>query len=362
MKKVTWVKCLALLLVLMWSGTAQAISLTDSLHFKFNDVASLYTGASASALGTPVTSVFSIPSPATTPSFLRGIALDTSAQFHPSHTSVPSSVFNPVVEELTSIFYDLKLSRVTPVSAGTITTLELGFVPAGFFPYTDTIVQPGSPTATAAGGFGGHLDLYLDDKTAGTYTAFTTSLGASAFVPGGATTPTKHTAALAAGDAYPKINTAADPDAIEMEAVFAPLPPGAACAACVPGVEVLNIGLSFFTASGTIVPTLSRGFGFLNVIGGPLGAGVITGGIPADVLSGLAAGLTPAGAKALGYDISIELGLSPPPDVGAGATAWLASSEDPLHFSVPQPGTLLLLGAGLVVVAGFGRWFRRNRA
>lgn len=363
---------------LLAAADVYALSLQPgSYHFKFLDVAALYRGAAAGALGTPIPNIVtSPPAPPVLGDVLRVIAEDTSASFHPSHSTVPTSVFDPTAEELTSIIYDLALSRITGVAPGLV---ELGFSPAGFFAFTDTKVDPGSPVAAAAGGFGGALDLYQEPLGDVTDTTFSTSPGSSAFVAGGAPAA-KHTAARPGalkGDAYPAINTAGDPDVILMEAVFAPfplagavglladpligtgVPVGFGCLACVPG-ELLNILVTFSAITGVI--SGGSGFGFLNVIGGPAGALVDDGAIPADVLVGH--GLTPAAAALAGYDIHFKTSLASPPSVAAAATGWTASSEDPLHFStVDQPATVILLGVGLIAMGSLaGRRIGKRRS
>lgn len=370
--------------LLLWSSGASALDVTGGPHhFAFTDAAALYSGAGPAALGAPITSLLAVAAllpgcppactvfltsdgtpggvPLAAAPTLRSAAIDTSGQSHVGH-GINLTLFNPALEQLTSVIYDLRAFHVAVVGADvSTTTIEVGFVPAGFFPFVDTIA--GAPGSAAPAGSGGHLDLYLQTPL-GAASLYSDLPGSSAFIPGGATAVGgKHTAAVAAGDAYPAINTAADPDALVMEAVFAPLPLGTFCTACVPGTEVLVSTIRFVTATGAVVPIGSRGVAFLNAIGGSAGAKVITGGIPADVLAGIALGLTPAGAAALGYDISIEIGFTAPSAVSAGATGWLAGSNDPLHFSaVPQPGAVLLLGAGLVSLMALGGWVSRSRS
>ena len=353
----------ALAVVFLLAGAAPAFALSlnpgSEYHIKLTDATvPFHSVGDAYSLGTPVAKVSQVVSG----DVLRGITNITSMQSHDTDTTVSPAEFNPIVEELTSVFYDLRVSRVTQVArSSTMTIVELGFVPARLFGFIDTAVGAGATAATVAGGFGGHLDFYREALGNGYDTRYSTVQGSSAFAAGGS-------AATAArpngGDAYPGINGLFDTDdALVAEAVFAPLPMGAPCHACVPGVEVLNLTFGYRNLNGTIVSTYSRGFGFVNFIGGPLANSIEEGGIPTDVLAGLAPGMTLAGAKTAGYDASLEISYRAPGTVQSGATAWMASSEDPIHLTtrqaeVPAPRALALLMLSILMLGLLKREWR----
>lgn len=366
-EKAMWV-ALSLSALLLLHGQAYALSIgAGTYHTKFNSADALYAGclppgapgcAGSGSLGALVPSAAGATA-GLAGDVLRGISVLNAFQFHAGHVGVPASTWDSTVDEVNSIFYDLRLSRITPLGVvGATASFEFGFVPAGFFPFVDTV-------GIIPVGAGGHNDLYVDTKGTGTYTAYSDAPGSSAFLPGGAGAA-KHSLAMASGDAYPGINTVADGDVLLAETVFAPLPAllmvaGGGCSACVAG-EVFNAKVDISTATGIITGGIGKGF--LNIIGGPFGPLVLPGGIPADVLAhyDTLGFLTPALAAALGYDMSLELKFDGPPAVGFGATPWLASDEDPIHFTVtPEPTSMLLFGTMLVGLgAAGGRRLRRR--
>lgn len=353
----------ALAVVFSVAGVSPAFALTlnpgSEYHIKLTDATvPFHSVGDASSLGIPVATASQVVAG----DLLRGITNITSMQSHATDTTVSPAEFNPIVEELTSVFYDLRVSRVTEVArSSTMTIVELGFVPARLFGFIDTAIGAGGTAATATAGFGGHIDFYREALGNGYDTRYTTTQGAGAFAAGGS-------AATAArpngGDAYPGINGLLDTDdALVAEAVFAPLPVGAPCHACIPGVEVLNLTFGYRNLNGTIVSTYSRGFGFVNFIGGPLANSIEEGGIPTDVLAGLAPGMTITGAKAAGYDASLEISYRAPASVQAGASPWMASSEDPIHLTttqaaVPAPRALALLLISVLMLGLLKREWR----
>lgn len=364
--KAMWV-ALSLSALLLLHGQAYALSIGQgTYHVKFNDAEALYTGAGPAALGVPVAAPLAIA----LGDVLRGVSTLNAFQYHATHSNVLAAVYDSTVDEVASVTYGLAVSHLLaapdPFGAPGSTIVEVGFMPATvgpggppFFPWTDKNVQPGSFAVSPALGFGGHNDLYLDNKTLGGYTAYSSAPGAAGFIAGGAG-PGKHSAAmLFGGDGYSGINTAADPDVLLAETVFAPLPiaamfaSGTCSAACLVG-EVLVARL-FVSPAGSITGGIGKGF--LNIIGGPFGPTVMPGGIPGDVLANYDATgfLTPAMAAALGYDISLEVKF------GAPGPGWLASTEDPMHFTVvPEPTSMLLFGTMMVGLGMAGRVLRRR--
>jgi hypothetical protein len=295
--------------VLVGTGLAQAISLPAPapLEMSVFDASNLYAPgvpATPRPLGFPIVAgdenraVFTV-----SPGIRR---IDT---FPPQVVWAPSAS-----EELTGLFYDLKLA-VPPV-VNPDGTLLLQFTPLNRNPLVGDVDGDTWVGGARLPGFGGVVELYLDTTPDGNI-----SPGPGAWVENG--NP-------GARDMYPTLSDGA----LWASAVLAPmysLPDGTP----IVYAEVLDL-----------VVGDGSGQGFLNIVGGSDQAI-----FERSVFGPL-------------QDVALQVDFVFPPNLAYTlplAWGWQIQSSDPVRFrtNIPEPATLLLLGSCVVGAAGY---IRRRRA